>query len=466
MKSLHELSIAEAGAALRSGCITSSELTRHALARIASVDSSLHSFILVTRDRALEDARRADIELRAGIDRGPLHGVPYALKDLFDTAGIPTTCHSGLRVRHVPTEDCHIESRLKTGGAVLLGKLAMTEFALGGPSLDLPFPASRNPWNLAHFTGGSSSGAAAAVAAGLVPFAIGSDTAGSIRGPACYCGTVGLKPTFGVVSRRGAFPLSYSLDHCGPITWTVRDAAAVMQVIAGYDPQDPVSVDREVPDFHARIGKSLHGLRIGLPRHYFDGVEDTSPEVTGAVEAAARTFSGLGATVEEIRLPDFELFNACGRVILSGEAYTIHEDDLKMRPRAFSRYTYQRLVLGAALTAADLTQALRLRRELTMELNLNALKRYDALLTATSLGPAPRLDSFPADWPPKTRMQTIPYNVTGNPALAMPAGFSVSGLPLGIQIVGRPFDEATVFQIAAAFEAAAGLFGRRPDLQR
>src|SRR3954463_3890776 len=242
-KPLHDLSIAEAGRALRAGTVTSVALTQHALARIAALDPLLHAFVLVTQELALADAERADRELKSGIDKGPLHGIPYALKDIYETAGIRTTCHSKLLLDHVPTADCVVEAKLKAGGAVLLGKLATHEFAFGGPSFDLPFPPARNPWHLDHFTGGSSSGSGAAVAAGFTRMAMGSDTGGSIRGPAFYCGVVGLKPTYGRVSRRGVFPLSYTLDHIGPLAWTVEDVALTMQVIAGHDPLDPGSAE-------------------------------------------------------------------------------------------------------------------------------------------------------------------------------------------------------------------------------
>jgi len=468
VRPLHELSIAEAGTLLRNGNLTSKALTEHALSRIASIDPLLHAFVLVTQERALEDAERADYEMGVGIDKGPMHGIPYALKDIFATAGIRTTCHSKLLIDHIPAEDSTVETKLKAGGAVLLGKLSTHEFALGGPSFDLPFPPARNPWNLDHFTGASSSGSGAAVAAGLTRVALGSDTSGSIRGPACHCGTVGLKPTYGRVSRRGVFPLSYSLDHCGPLTWTVNDAALVMQVIAGYDPLDPGSADVPVPDFTAGIGQDLKGLKIGLPRHFYVQVEGVSPEVVGAIDTAAQKMAELGAVVDEITLPDFELFNACGRVIMTAEAYTVHEQDLKLRPLDYGRYTYQRIIPGAALSAADLIQAFRLRRELAKIMNGQILKSYDALICASGLAPAPRFSDFPVDWPPPrmaTAMQTIPFNVTGNPALAIPIGFFASGLPLGMQIVGRAFDEPTVFRIGAAYESAMGLTCKRPDLE-
>lgn len=466
-KPLYEFSVAEAGALLRDGDITSQALTEHALSRIALLDPVLHAFVLVTKARALEDAERADYELKAGIDKGPMHGIPYALKDIFNTAGIRTTCHSKILIDHVPVEDCAVEKKLKVGGAVLLGKLATHEFALGGPSFDLPFPPARNPWNLNHFTGASSSGSGAAVAAGLTRVAMGSDTSGSIRGPASHCGTVGLKPTYGLVSRRGVFPLSYSLDHCGPLTWTVEDAALVMQVIAGYDPLDLGSADVQVPDFTVGIGHDLKGLMIGFPRHFFTEAEEVSFEVIEAIETAAQKLTELGAIVEEVTLPDFALFNACGRVIMTAEAYAIHEQNLKVRPLDYGRYTYQRIIPGATLSAADLMQAFRLRRELATIVNGQVLRKYDALICASSLAPAPRFDEFLVDWPPpKMAMatQTIPFNVTGNPALTVPIGFSASGLPIGMQVVGRAFDEPTVFRIGAAYEAAVGIRDKRPNL--
>jgi aspartyl-tRNA(Asn)/glutamyl-tRNA(Gln) amidotransferase subunit A len=465
VKALHELSTREAGRLLREGSLTSQALTADSLSRIRSLNPSLNAFILVTEERALQDAVRADEEIRAGIDRGPMHGIPYALKDILATAGIPTTCHSRLRLGYVPADDCAVEERLRAGGGVLLGKLATHEFALGGPSFDLPFPPARNPWNLDHFTGGSSSGAAAAVAGGLTRATVGSDSSGSMRGPACYCGAVAMKATYGRVSRRGVFPLSFALDHCGPITWTVEDAALLLQVIAGHDPRDPSSADVATPNFSRDLGQDLAGVRIGFPRHLAADAEAASPEVIAGLDAAAEQLGRLGADVEEIRFPDFDLFNACGRVIEIAEAHAVHEHDLRARPLDYGRYTYQRIVVGATLSAADLVQAFRLRRELSAVVNGEILSRYQALLAACALKPAPRLADFPPDWPVGAVTQhTIAFNVTGNPALAIPTGFSSGGLPIGMQLVGRFFDEPTVFRIGAAFESAAGP-KRRPQLE-
>jgi len=460
---LFELSIAEAGRRLRDGAITSSALAEDALSRIAAIDPALDSFITVTADRARADAAAADAAFAKGIDNGPMQGVPYALKDIYDTKGIRSTCHSKLRLDNVPAADSVVETKFKAQGAVLLGKLATHEFALGGPSFDLPFPPARNPWNRDHIPGGSSSGSGAAVAAGLVRMAMGSDTGGSIRGPAAYCGTVGLKPTYGLVSRRGVFPLSTTLDHCGPLSWTVEDSAIALQVIAGYDPLDPASVDIAVPDYRDGLDRGVEGLRIGLPRHFFSKAEGVSGEVVAAIDQAAAMLTTLGAVVEEITLPDYELFNACGRIIMYTEAYAIHEPDYQTRPLDFGLLTYLRMTLGAFVTATDLQQAMRLRRELSRAVNLK-LKTYDALITASALMPAPSFASIDPHSPPNWPIQTMPFNVTGNPAMSVPTGFSTSGLPLSMQIVGRAFDEQTVLRIGAAFEAATGLSARRPAL--
>jgi aspartyl-tRNA(Asn)/glutamyl-tRNA(Gln) amidotransferase subunit A len=460
---LFELSIAEAGRKLRDGSVTSVALTEDALARIEAFDPKLNSFITVTADRARADAAAADAAFAKGIDNGPMQGVPYALKDIYDTAGIRSTCHSKLRLDNVPAADSVVATKFKAQSAVLLGKLATHEFALGGPSFDLPFPPARNPWNPAHIPGGSSSGSGAAVAAGLVRMAMGSDTGGSIRGPAAYCGTVGLKPTYGLVSRRGVFPLSTTLDHCGPLSWTVEDSAITLQTIAGYDARDPASVDIAIPNYLDGLDRGIEGLRIGLPRHFFARAEDVSPEVIAAIDRAVETLTKLGAVVEEITLPDYDLFNACGRIIMYAEAYAIHEQDFQQRPLDFGLLTYLRMTLGAFITATDLHQAMRLRRELTHAVNLK-LKSYDALITASALVPAPAFADIPRAAPPSMPVQTMPFNITGNPAMSIPTGFSASGLPLSMQIVGRAFDEQTVLRIGAAFEVATGLTARRPPL--
>ena len=453
-----DLSIAEMGRALRVGAVSAEQLASDALSRIAARDPGLQAFLLVTQERALADARRADDELKSGHDRGPFHGIPYALKDIYDTAGIRTTCHSRLRESHVPSADSVVAAKLTEAGGVLLGKLATHEFAIGGPSFDLPFPPARNPWNPDHVTGGSSSGSATAVAARMVRMAMGSDTGGSIRGPAAWCGLVGIKPTYGRVSRRGVFPLSWTLDHCGPLTRNVEDAAITLQVLAGHDPEDPASADVPVPDYRAALEKGVAGLRIGIPRAFFATAKMLTPAVLEGIDRTAQQLRDAGATMEDITLPDYALFAAAGRVILMAEAFAVHEQNMQKRLLDYGEITANRFVLGAAVTAADYIAALRVRREVTDAVN-TALERYDALLTASALTTAPRFDAPIDALSSASPIQTIPFNVTGHPAMSVPVGLAANGFPISVQILGRAFDEATVFQVGRTVERLSGWEG-------
>jgi len=466
-KASFELSIGEAGAKLRSGELQSATLVHDALERVNRSDPDIHAFITLTEERALADAEQADRRFAAGIDLGPLQGIPYGLKDIILTRGVRTTCNSPSLATHVPAEDAPVEARLKQAGAILLGKLGTHEFALGGPGFDLPFPPSRNPWNLNHFTGGSSSGSGAAVAAGFIRLAIGSDTGGSIRSPACLCGVVGLKPTYGLVPRRGAYPLSYSLDHVGPITKTVEDAALALNVIAFHDPADPSSARRPATNFAKDLKRGIGDLKVGYARHYFAGRKGTSGEVVDSLDSTAALLERLGARVDEVILPDFELAKACGRILMTAEAFAIHEAEFKRAAPRFGRYMYQRVAPAALLSAADVIEAQRLRTELALELNRNVLAHYDVVLTAVAIRDAAPLDAFPKDWPPPPdaiAVQTAPFNVTGNPALSLPVGFSAAGLPLGAQLVGRYFDEAKLLGVAATLEGALGVVDKWPLL--
>ena len=454
-KALHDVSIAEAGAMLRSGSVTSMALTEHALDRIRSVDPLISSFITVTKESALADAAAADAAFAKGIDKGPMQGIPHALKDIYGTAGIRTTCHSKLRLNVVPKQDSVAAARLREAGGVLLGKLATHEFAIGGPSFDLPFPPARNPWNPEHVTGGSSSGSGTAIAARMVRMAMGSDTGGSIRGPSAWCGTVGIKPTYGRVSRRGVFPLSWTLDHIGPLTRNVEDAAITLQVLAGHDPQDPASADVPVPDYRVDLERGVSGLRIGIPRAFFAKASATTPEVVAGLDRTAEQLRGAGAVVDDIELPDYALFAAAGRVIMMAEAFAIHEADMQTRLLDYGEITAGRFVLGAAITAPDFIHALRARRELTDAVNA-ALQRYDALITLSTLSTAPRFDQPTDALSSASPIQTIPFNVTGHPAISVPTGLGANGLPIGVQVVGRAFDEPMVFRIGRAVEKLSG----------
>ncbi|KMY85521.1 Aspartyl-tRNA(Asn) amidotransferase subunit A Glutamyl-tRNA(Gln) amidotransferase subunit A [Candidatus Paraburkholderia calva] len=452
MTALHELTIIEMGRWLRSGRARATELAQAAIARTERVDKTIHAFILVTFERALADAERADAELAAGIDRGPLHGIPYALKDIYDSKDLPTTCHSALTAGHLAMEDAEVERRMKRAGAVLLGKLATHEFALGGPSNDLPYPCARNPWDTERFTGGSSSGCAAALASAQVPLAWGSDTSGSIRTPACFCGVVGLKPTFGLVSRRGVFPLSYSLDHCGPMSRTVADAALALEAVAGHDPLDPVSARISARNYTSRLAEGIKNKRIGYFRRWLVETPNVSPTVIKRVDHVVSMLAANGAEVVEIAGPDLELLNACGRIIMSAESFAIHESNIRSRPLDFGRYAYQRIAPGAILSAADLILSQRVRREL-VQLMEQCMLGLDAAIAATSPSTAPLLSAFHEDWEPASLSHTIGFDVTGHPALAMPAGVTPERLPVGVQVIGHLFDEASVFSIAASLES-------------
>jgi aspartyl-tRNA(Asn)/glutamyl-tRNA(Gln) amidotransferase subunit A len=451
MSELHWLTAAEAARQFAARKLSPVELLTALLARIDRLDPKLHAFIRLDADAAMTAARAAEAEIAAGRVRGPLHGVPVGIKDIFDVAGLPTTCHSKILLDNIAAADSVAVAKLRQAGAIILGKLSTHEFAIGGPSFDLPFPPARNPWNPAHVTGGSSSGSGTAIAARMVRMAMGSDTGGSIRGPAAWCGTVGIKPTYGRVSRRGVFPLSWTLDHIGPLSRSVEDSAITLQVLAGHDPGDPASADVPVPDYRADLEKGVAGLRIGIPRAFFATATATTREVVAGLDRTAAQLRDAGAIVEDIELPDYALFSAVGRVIMMAEAFAIHEADVQSRLLDYGEITAGRFVLGAAITAADLIHAQRARRELTDAVNA-ALTRYDALLMLSALDTAPRFDQPSDALSSASPIQTIPFNVTGHPAMSVPIGLGANGLPIGVQIAGRAFDEAMVFRIGRAVE--------------
>lgn len=455
--------IAEAGRRIAAREVSPVELTQACLDRIARLDHALNSFILVTGDRALHEARAAEARIGRDGPRGPLDGIPIAHKDIYCTAGLATTAHSRVLRDHVPAADATTVRKLAEAGTVLLGKLATHEFAFGGPSFDLPWPPARNPWNPEHFTAGSSSGTAAAVAAGLILGGTGSDTGGSIRMPAALCGITGIKPTYGLCSRAGILPLAQSLDHAGPMAWTVEDCAILLQAMAGHDPADPASADRPVPDFRATLHDGVRGLRVGLVRHFHEADAPASAAVAAGVEAAAALLRGLGAEVRDLTLPSLLDFNACGWVILMAEAGAVHEAWMRERPEQYGDYMHGRLALAATLSAADYIQAQRRRRELIGRAAA-AMDGLDLLLCAAQPAEAPRITDVPK-WAFVERPNyTMPFNVLGWPAMTVCAGFGEGGLPVGVQLVARPFEEALLFQAGQAHEAAAGLRGRRPAL--
>ena len=455
-------SLAEASAAIAAGTLSPVALTEVALARIAALDPKLNAFITLTADRARRAAAAAEAEIKAGKRRGPLHGIPYALKDIYDVAGVRTTAHSKLLIDNVAREDAASTARLEEAGMVLLGKLSTHEFARGGPTDVLPFPNAKNPWNTAHFAGGSSSGSGVAVASGMVGLAMGSDTAGSIRLPATFCGIVGLKPTYGVISRRGIVPLSFTLDHAGPLTRSVADCALAMQVLAGHDPGDPGSAHEAVPDYSADLRKGVAGLTIGRARAY-DIEAGVDAEVMAAVDAAAEQWRTLGARIVDVVLPSKRRMDACIQTILIAEGFAIHGEWLRTRPQDYGRVTRERLMMGAFVTGAEYVQAQRLRRIITQEVDA-VLAGCDAILCAGNPTAAPRVVDVDEGPFRKSHPITGPFNATGHPALALPCGFGASGLPLGLQLIGRNYGEAMLFRIAQAYEQAAGWVTRRPEL--
>ena len=460
---LHHLTIAAAARRIAAGELSPMELTKTFLARIDAVDHKLNSYARVTADRALEDARRAEQEIAAGNYRGPLHGIPIALKDLYETKGIPTTGHSRILLDHVPTEDATSARKLAEAGAVLLGKLAMHEFAFGGPSYDLPFPPARNPWDTTRFTGGSSTGAGAAVAAGLCMGALGSDTGGSIRVPAAMCGLAGLKPTYGRVSRAGLFALAYSLDTAGPLTWTAEDNALMLQVIAGDDPRDPTAATQSVPDYGAALTEDLSGVHIGVVRHFYEEDERASDASIDAMDAAIVKFQELGARVDDVGLSSLHDYQACCMVILLAEGFAAHRTWLEERPGEYGQIMREKLIPGGIIDAADYLEATRFRRELVAEV-LRAHERFDLLLTAATYGGAPLLEEVKGYAIFSRALLSTPFNVTGTPAIAVCCGFTDDGLPLSMQIAGRPFEEAAVLRAAHAYERATPWRDRRPAL--
>ncbi len=462
MTDLHLLTIARASELIRVKKLSPVELTASCLARIKQFDYRLNSHLLVLEEQALADATRAEKEIAAGGWKGPLHGIPIGLKDIFNTAGIPTTAHSALFRDHVPAEDAFTVSLLRNAGAIITGKLATWEFAIGGSSFDLPWPPARNPWDLSLDPSGSSSGSAVAVAAGLCPGAMGSDTGGSIRGPAAWCGIAGLKPTYGLISRRGILPLSFSLDHAGPICWTSEDCALMLQVLACHDPLDPASAAGPATDYCAGIGSSLSGLRVGVVRHFFETDLLTDPETIAALEASVMALTDMGAVVGDVRLSPFGRYTDVGSLIARSEAYAIHQHWLRTTPELYGAFARHRLMAGAFVTAADYINALRERTRLAAEL-ADVMKTVDVVIFPTARCPARPIgeDSMASGFQPFFNRA---FNVTGSPALSICNGFSQTGLPLSLQIGGRPFEEALVLQVGHALERAMATRGRRPML--
>jgi aspartyl-tRNA(Asn)/glutamyl-tRNA(Gln) amidotransferase subunit A len=455
---LCDLGIAELGRRYRTRALSPVDIATAHLDRIDQLDKTLSSYVTLTRERALADARAAEAALRRG-DAGPLAGIPIAYKDLYATRGIRTTGGSALLADWVPDHDSTCVARLQQAGMVMLGKLTTHEFAFGIQFPGHRFPPARNPWNLDHIPGGSSSGSGAALAAGLTVGALGSDTGGSIRGPAAFCGIVGIKPTYGRVSRAGVLTLSWTLDHTGPMARTVEDCALMLQALAGYDAADPASSREPVADYTAALRTGIRGLRVGVPRDYF--FEGVKPEVANAFETALATLRELGAEVRDVGIPSIGAAPAF-MVIMLSEAFAYHARDLRERPELYGEVLREKLMVGGLFTSDEYVQAQRLRARLRADMH-QALTDVDVLATPTATVTAPSFATALDPDFPFARSNMPPFNMSGLPALALPCGFA-NGLPISLQLAGRPFDEATVLRAGHAFEQATDWHRRRPPV--
>lgn len=457
---LHHLTLAEAAELIARRQLSPVEVTEACLRRIEALDGRLACFVAVTAERARRAAQAAESEILASGPRSGLHGIPYCLKDVFDVAGVRTTAGSRLLADNVAARDSACAERLEAAGAILLGKTTTYEFAHGGPSWDVPFPPARNPWNTDRSPSGSSSGSAAAVAAGLAPASLGTDTGGSVRGPAAACGVAGLKPTYGRVSRRGIVPNCFSQDHAGPLAWTAQDLAILMGVVAGHDPGDPASADVAVPDYAAALTGHVDDLVVGVPWRWLEDDLPPAPATRAAFEAALAVFEGLGVEVREVALPPLLDFHATMKVIAVSELFAIHGHDLRTRPEMFGQSLRYRVIAGGLVRAEDYLAATRARADLAGAVQY-ALAEADVLMLPTA-EPAERLEPT---HPASTFIQpsyTAPFNVSGNPALSVCSGFDEAGLPYSLQIVGRLFDEAAVLRAGDAYERATPWKSRRP----
>lgn len=453
-------SLSEASELVRSRKVSPKELTAACLARIQRLNPVLNAFITVTAEQAMADAGSAEAEITKGRWRGPLHGIPVGLKDLFDTAGVRTTAGSAWFSDRIPTEDAEVVRRLKAAGAVIVGKQNMHELALGATSAASHFGPVHNPWNRDYVAGGSSGGSAAAVAASLCYGALGSDTGGSVRIPASFCNIFGLKPTYGRVSTRGVIPLSSSLDHVGVLTRTALDAALLLQAIAGYDAQDINSIDHGVPSYAAAVKRAAASLRVGVPREYF--FAELHPDVGMAVGRAMALLSKLSVTVEEVNIPVRDDVNG---VVQMAEAYAFHAARIRQSPELFQPAVLGRLRLGQAVETATYIEK---RRELDQMRRAAAglFAHLDLLVTPTvPLLPVPLAEAKDDDAGVALfARNTRPFNAYGLPAMSIPCGFAKDGLPIGLQIVGPPWGEESVLRLAHALESATDWWTRRPAL--
>ena len=454
---MHWMTAAELASGYRQKTFSPVEVTKQLLNRIDALNPKYHAFIEVDHEGALAAARQAEHEIAAGRALGPLHGVPIGIKDIIDIAGQKTTCHSNIMLEHRASEDAQVIRKLRAAGMIFMGKLALHEFAIGGPAFDLPFAPARNPWNPAHHPGGSSSGSGAALAAGLVPLALGTDTGGSIRNPAACCGIVGLKATYELVSRRGVYTLSSTMDHVGPMARTVQDTGLLLNGMA--EPQG----DHVAPDYVSDLQRGVKGLRVGYVRHFHETDEVAHPEVAAALDEAAKVLSSLGAIVSDVKLPSLNEFLVSQKFLMMAECWAVHEKWLRERPEDYSQMSRRKLLTGAFVTGGEYVQSMQ-KRGLLIDAVDRLFNDYDVLLVANSMDPACRIDDEAEVVRTYTRQARMPFNLTGHPALALMTGLSSGGLPLSMQLVGKSFNEKMVLRVGAAYEQATQWHAKHPEL--
>lgn len=468
MNSLCSISIKEASELISTHEVKPSELVEAHIERINTTDDKLNSFVTVLAESALSSSLIAEKEIMSGNYRSPLHGIPIGLKDLYDTAGITTAVGSKIYRNRVPRKDAIVVSRLKEAGAIVVGKLQMHEFALGATSINPHDGPARNPWDTDRITGGSSGGSASSVAAGQCMASLGTDTGGSIRIPSALCGIVGLKPTFGRVSRNGVFPLSWTMDTVGPMTRTVEDSALMLNAMASFDPEDPGSASHKTEDFTKKLGLGIKGLTIGVPQEYF--YETTSTEVREALSEAKKVFQSLGAQVIPISIPVLEHSLAISGTIMLTEAASVHESNLKDKASDIGDDVRLRLTQGALYSAVDYLKAQRGRHEFNSQMN-KAMETVDILLAPTVGIGAPKIDDktivlHGVEYPALALMPrlTRPHNICGLPTISIPCGFTSSGLPIGMQLAGRAFEDSVVIQTADAYEKVTDWGKESPNI--
>lgn len=469
--SLLTLTLSELAPRIKAKDISPVEITEAALAQAERLQPTLNTFITLLRDQALSQAKAQEAALMRGEYSGPLHGIPIGIKDNIATAGIRTTVGSKVLANHIPAEDAHVVSRCKAAGAIIIGKENLEEFAAGSTSNNLHYGAVHNPWNVAHIPGGSSGGGGANVASCVTFASLGTDLGGSVRGPANFCGVVGLKQTYGRVSQRGLMVTSFNGDHIGPITRSVQDSALMLQAIAGYDPLDPSTVPVPVPDFSAALGRDLRGLKMGIPRNYYFDIID--PEVETAVRQAISALEGLGVELREVSLPSMAYAGAL-RIAAMADSVVTHEPYLAAHRQDYGPTVLYRTLAGQFVLGRDYAKALKVQR-LIKEEYARVLQDVDFLATPASPVAAWRIDAatidlggetYPVRGPGSgmTARCTSPSNATGLPAMSVPCGFTAAGLPIGLQLIGRAFEEALLFQVAYGYEAVSPSRGRRPAL--